>query len=528
MCEAMKQIKNILLAGLSAVLLSTSTGCTNSYGEYNQDPYAVTKEEMQRDAYSLSAALINLESWVIPTDVNTNQYTECLCGGSYGGYISDSNPGFSGKNFAQYSPENGWDRVLFNDFVPKLFIYSNEVYNVTEDVVPRSVAQIIKVAGIHRITDAYGPIPYSKVGADGKITAPYDSQEDVYNLMFAQLDSAITNLTANRTNDFSPKADRVYGGKVEKWIKFANSLKLRLAIHIAKVAPAKAKQMAEEAVSQEVGVMTVNDDNAELSVSSTNPFYVVMHEYNGVENNHGDSRVGADITSYMNGYKDPRRSAMFTQSTFANAVNGFHGLRTGINIPGQEIANMYSNYKVSTGSKLLWMNAAEVAFLRAEGALRGWSMGGTPKEFYEQGIRLSFGQWGANGVENYLADNTSTPAVYTDPVGQNSYTGTVSSITIAWDSNASTDTNLERIITQKWLANFPLGQESWTEYRRTGYPKLMPVVVNNSGGVVSTERGARRLYYPQEERINNLTNHNAALTLLGGPDNMATDVWLAK
>ena len=90
------------------------------------------------------------------------------------------------------------------------------------------------------------------------------------------------------------------------------------------------------------------------------------------------------------------------------------------------------------------------------------------------------------------------------------------------------DTNLERIITQKWLANFPLGQEAWTEYRRTGYPKLMPVVVNNSGGVVSTERGARRLYYPQEERINNLTNYNAALTLLGGPDNMATDVWLAK
>ena len=103
----MKQIKNILLVSLSGVLLSTSTGCTNSYEEYNQDPYAVTKEEMQRDAYSLSSALINLESWVIPTDVNANQFTECLCGGSYGGYISDSNPGFSGKNFAQYSPENG-------------------------------------------------------------------------------------------------------------------------------------------------------------------------------------------------------------------------------------------------------------------------------------------------------------------------------------------------------------------------------------------------------------------------------------
>jgi len=518
----MKQIKSIILTGFSAGLLLSATSCTNGYEDFNQDPYAVTKDEMQRDAYSLSAALVNLEGWVIPTDVNTNQFTECLNGGSFSGYISDSNAGFSGKNFAQYSPENNWARVLFNDIIPKLFIYSNEVNNVTEDVVPRSVAQIIKVAGIHRVTDAYGPIPYSKVGKDGEITAPYDSQEEVYNLMFEQLNEAIDHLTENRTNDFSAKADKVFDGKVENWIKFANSLKLRLAIRISKVAPAKAKQMAEQAVNHEVGVMTDNADNAELAISSTNPFYVIMYEYNG-----GDSRVGADITTYMNGYNDPRRAAMFTTSTFADG-NGYFGLRTGIAIPDGNTAHAYSNYNVSTNSKLLWMNAAEVAFLRAEGALRGWNMGGTAKEFYEQGVRLSFDQWGVQGADSYLADATSTPALYTDPVGLNSYTGATSSITIAWDDAATTETNLERIITQKWLANFPLGQEAWSEYRRTGYPKLMPVVVNNSGGIVSTERGARRLYYPQEERTNNLTNYNAAVTLLGGSDNMATDVWWAK
>ena len=174
------------------------------------------------------------------------------------------------------------------------------------------------------------------------------------------------------------------------------------------------------------------------------------------------------------------------------------------------------------------MNAAEVAFLRAEGALRGWSMGGTAKEFYEQGVRLSFAQWEVQGADAYLADETSTPALYTDPAGLNSYTGATSSITIAWDDEATEETNLERIITQKWLANFPLGQEAWSEYRRTGYPKLMPIVVNNSGGIVSTERGARRLPYPQEERTNNLANYTSAVGLLGGPDNMATDVWWAK
>lgn len=521
----MKQIKNTILATLSAGFLISAAGCTNSYEEFNQNPYAVTKEEMQRDAYSLSSAMLNLQGWVIPVDVNANQFTECLGGGSYGGYISDSNAGFAGKNFAQYSPDNGWARVLFNDIIPKMFIYSNEVKNVTTDVVPRAVAQISMVAGLHRITDAYGPIPFSKVGQDGKITAPYDSQEEVYNQMFAQLDSAIVNLTANRTADFSPKADRIYGGKVENWIKYANSLKLRLAMRISKVAPAKAKQMAEAAVNHEVGVMTDNADNAQISITSTNPFRVIMYEYNG-----GDSRVGADITTYMNGYNDPRREAMFTRSTFDldNVENGFFGLRSGIAIPDGNIAHAYSNYKVATDSKILWMNAAEVAFLRAEGALRGWNMGGTAKTFYEKGVKLSFEQWDVQGADSYLADNTSTPKLYTDPAGLNSYTGAISSITIAWDETANMDTNLERIITQKWLANFPLGQEAWSEYRRTGYPKLMQVAVNNSGGIVDSRRGARRLYYPQEERINNNENYNKAVTLLGGPDNMATDVWWAK
>ena len=174
------------------------------------------------------------------------------------------------------------------------------------------------------------------------------------------------------------------------------------------------------------------------------------------------------------------------------------------------------------------MKYAEVCFLRAEGALRGWNMGGTAQNFYEQGIRLSFEQWGVTGIDSYLSDNSSTPEPYNDPVGLNSYSGSVSTATIAWSNSASEEEKLEKIITQKWLANFPLGQEAWTEYRRTGFPKLMPVVVNNSGGIVNSERGARRLYYPQEERLNNKENNDAALQLLGGPNNMATDVWIAK
>ena len=516
----MKLNNNIIISVMAAGLCLATASCTDGYEDFNRNPYGVDKDEMQRDAYAMRSAMLNLESWVIPTDVNTNQFTECLLGGSWGGYIVDSNSGFNNKNFGQYCPEDNWSRVLYKDIIPKVFIYSNEVAKATDGPVPNAVATVLKVASIQRVTDAYGPIPYSKVGANGEITADFDSQEDVYNLMFEQLDEAITTLTANRTADFSSLADRIYGGKVEKWIKFANSLKLRMAIRISKANPTLAKQKAEEAVSQEVGVMSGNDDNAELTLVSTNPFEIIMYEYNG-----GDSRVSADITSYMNGYKDPRRAAMFTESTFDG--NGYYGMRTGINIPDGTIAHAYSNYNVKTDSKLIIMNSAETAFLRAEGALRGWNMGGTAKGFYEEGIRLSFEQWGVSGADAYIADNTSTPEGYKDPAGLNSYSGATSKATIAWD-DADESSNLERIITQKWLANFPLGLEAWSEYRRTGFPKLMPVVVNNSGGTVSTERGARRLAYPQDERTNNAEHYQHALQMLGGADNMGTDVWWAK
>lgn len=154
-------------------------------------------------------------------------------------------------------------------------------------------------------------------------------------------------------------------------------------------------------------------------------------------------------------------------------------------------------------------------------------MGGSAKSFYEEGIRLSFEQWGVSGADNYIADNTSMPEGYKDPAGLNSYSGATSKITIAWDDSDNSG-NLERIITQKWLANFPLGLEAWAEYRRTGFPKLMPVVVNNSGGTVSSQRGARRLAYPQDERTNNAEYYQHALQMLGGADNMGTDVWWAK
>lgn len=519
-----KSIIKFLFLGL----LVGSFACTSSFEDINTNPYEANKDEMEYDAYNLSAALVGMQGYVMPTDVNLFQFLDCLLGGSYGGYISDSNNGFNAGKYSTYNPQEHWLKVPFNDVIPKIYTNLNLLKSVTKDPVPLAVANVVKVAAISRIADIYGPIPYTKVGADNKLAAPYDSQKEVYLKMFEELDNAIAVLTANRTADFSPNADKVFGGKVEKWIKYANSMKLRLAMRVVYADENLAKTKAEEAVNHEVGTMSSNADNAFISVSN-NPFRVIMYEYNG-----GDSRISADITAYMNGYKDPRISKYFTVSTFEDKdKNGFFGLRSGIQIPSGAIVHSYSNMEVSSSSKLMWMNAAETAFLKAEGAIRGWNMGpieggvtDAAEGFYNKGIALSFDQWGvAAEAQAYMNNAINVPEVYKDPMGTFSYNGTTSNVTIKWSATEGFERKLERIITQKWIANFPLGLEAWAEYRRTGYPKLMEVLDNKSGGVVNSNQMARRLPYPKTEYTENAENMPGALKLLNGADNMATRVW---
>lgn len=136
-----------------------------------------------------------------------------------------------------------------------------------------------------------------------------------------------------------------------------------------------------------------------------------------IYNDWGDHRVGADIISYMNGYKDPRRAVMFTQGTW-NKKTDYYGMRIGTDPTNKSaMVSTYSNQIVDSKSPYLWMNAAEVTFLRAEGALRNWAMQGDAKDLYETAIRLSFEERGATGADTYLTDAVSTPQKYTDPMG---------------------------------------------------------------------------------------------------------------
>ena len=157
------------------------------------------------------------------------------------------------------------------------------------------------------MTDMYGPIPYSKViDEQGSVSlnVPYDSQEAVYKQMLKELDEVSSVLKENLTigSEAFRKFDDVYYGDVSKWYKFANSLKLRMAIRMVYVDPTTAQQVAQDAV--DAGVITDNADNAEMKVEENRAAMV----FNGWS----DHRMGADLLCYMNGYQDPRREKMFT------------------------------------------------------------------------------------------------------------------------------------------------------------------------------------------------------------------------
>ena len=283
-----KSIAHIFLAG--GLAAGALTSCTDNYMDYNRNWSEVTN----RDGYLMSASMLGMQNNVVPVEEHLNQFAECLLGGVWGGYFADSQTW--ANSFSYLNQSQDWLEKLYMDMMPNIYSNWMKLQSSTDDPVILSVGQVIKIAALSRIVDSYGPIPYSQVGMDGKLTAPFDSQKDIYYKMFDELSASVTTLTANQKNNFTASADDVYGGVVEKWIKFANSLKLRLAMRLVYADNAKAEAMVKEAIDTsngKLGVMTKNDDNAFMKVN-INPFYKVCYEYNG-----GETRISADLLNYI-------------------------------------------------------------------------------------------------------------------------------------------------------------------------------------------------------------------------------------
>ena len=380
------QIRTIAGAVSITAIVGLSS-CTGDFENINTNPEGIPPLSIpveSRFAQPMQSIYLNYQNRDFEYQLAQNLNCDL-----YSGYLEVPTPFNGNNNNSTYLMNEGWNNTPFK--VGALYIMKpvSDILNNTELVDYVAIAKIIRVAGVHRTTDVYGPIPYSKAMQGGQSVA-YDSQEDIYKSFFLDLTESVDNLTAfmqtpeaaitpTRINSF----DIMCGGSYVQWIRFANTLRLRLAMRIVKVDPALAKAEAEAAINQKYGVLT----NADKSVSAksatlTNPLQVISFAYN-------DTRAGAPYVSMLQGYKDPRLAATVKPIGWfknkdikneagdpLNQIGKYIGIRQGIVIPNKSNYEMYSvinmdeTVKSSLEYPLPIMNVSEAYFLRAEGVLR--------------------------------------------------------------------------------------------------------------------------------------------------------------
>lgn len=527
-----RKINSILyVSALTTMLLSS---CQADFVDINRDHRQPTEKQLEQDNLNVGGFVTSFEKTIFPVGssgtnyVNDYQIPYTLGGACWIGYMAPAQNKWVGRGFPSFALKP-WSQYTFNVMAGNAFRNWLDVKKrTTTDPEGFAVAQIIKVAAVHKAADTYGPIPYSKAGQEGSTDAEYDSQEDVYKAMLKELDEAVHTL-ANGGHDVFSKYDIIYEGNYTKWCKFANSLMLRLAMRIVYANPTLAKQYAEKALTNPYGVIENTKEAAKLSkgagVSLRNPLVIINGSYN-------DVRMGAEISSYLKGYNDPRIASYFVKAK-NNGIEDYYAVRTNIpSIDDYLSKEKSSSLNVEDATPIYIMKASEVYFLRAEGALRGWNMGsGTAQSYYEKGITTSFEEndLSASQAATYIANSTNVPANFVDALHPEYDTPATSTITIKWETGASNfERNLERIITQKYLAIYPDGQEAWSEYRRTGYPHIFPAVLTATDSDVDGNLRPTRIPYSNDEYVKNLENVKKAVQLLNGADNGATRVWWDK
>lgn len=491
--------------------------CTKKFEEYNTNQYEIHEADPATLMKTMIETIVNIQQ-------NDSQMMDQMVG-QLGGYLVCSNV-WSGTNFGTFNQSDAWNASPWNTTFEKIYGNFFQVQEATNSSGHYyAFARMIRAISMLRVTDCYGPMPYSQV-KKGNFYVAYDDQEQVYRNILDDFTNAADVLygyyTDSSGNTPLGSNDPVFSGNYASWAKLANSMKLRAAIRISDTYPEIARAAAEEAVQHKAGLIETNNDNAWLNCGTqTNPYYLASVSW-------GDLRVNANIVDYMRGYNDPRMPKYFNYSTFNGQSSDFVGMRSGEDGFDKASVSGYSIPAFTGTSKLLVFCAAETAFLRAEGKLKGWNVGDkTVKDYYEEGIELSMEQYSVS-IGDYLSNDVMpTVAHNNDPRGNN--TSISNTVSVKWDDAASDEVKLQRIITQKWIANYPLGLEAWADFRRTGYPELYPCIDNLSDCGVSSVRGMRRLRYPYTEAQNNKANYEAGVSFLAGADNEATELaWTKK
>jgi len=516
----MKKITRYTFASIIALSLMN---CTSDFEDINTNPNGLSTGSLTQMNNHIGGSFTPMFLNVFNVTPAWNyQLQQGLLGDVYSGYMTPPTPFAGNVNNMTYALVDGWNGFPWGDAYTSVMPFARDIKNAVATSGDASgekfihLSNIIKVIAMHRVSDIYGPIRYTKYN-DFDTTGEYDSQKVAYEAFFSDLTAAITELKQfEGQTQFVPFDMSNLNGDIAQWRKFANSLRLRLALRIVNIDPVLAKAQGELALSSDAGLL---ESTMKINTGFAHPITVISGSW-------GDVRMGAEMESILTGYGDGRIEKYFNPSGDASLSGDYKGIRMGIEITAKsQYVDHASIGSVIDGETITWMTAAEVHFLKAEAALRNWTNAGTASAHYDAGVTASFTQHEIGNVAAYLADNTSTPADFVDALNATNNIAYPSDVKIMYNSGGSNEEQLEQIITQKWIAMFPDGQEAWSEFRRTGYPRIFPVVVNNSGGDIDTNIQIRRINFVQSELNTNSANVTTAVGYLNGPDNGGTRLW---
>lgn len=443
-----------------------------------------------------------------------------------------------------------WVGAAFNPMYTNVVPQLQSIFASTDTMsAEHAMAEVWWVYTFHKITDYWGPIPYFNAGVPGT-SVPYDPQDKIYDDFFKRLTAAVAVLNTHAGENHFGSYDLIYGGDINRWIKFANSLRLRLALRVSKVDPSRAQSEAEAAVA--AGVMTTSAAISDPTAQTSGDDAFIQRSAKNTDGNGLQSmsdwnefRMSASMASVLNGFQDPREPQYFLPALNTGV---YSGVRNGLSVAqlgatGNLAANnshvgqrwsstavvdkngnvLGSANSIATAQNV--MVVAESYFNRAEGALLGWNMGGTAKDMYNAGITNSLIQWNITNptVQNNYINSTNTPVPPNDGLSSPAMTN----IPVLFGSTP--DVQLEQIATQKWLALYPDGMEAWADYRRSHALKLYPVVNSDNPDISNTStQWIRRIPFLLSEQQTNGPAVTAAVSLLSGPDKVTTPLWWDK
>ncbi len=489
----MKIVNKIAITVLSGLMVVFTNSCTKDFTEMNTDPNNPTNIGSQ---YLLPYAIESSidRYWGGVTRFERLNLDGAMLWIQYLARNIYSNEGDSyGVSPAFYN--STW-KSLYNDGLVNFqrIIVQSAPDGVNPNTNYEGIALVMRTWVYSLLTDMYGAIPYSEAvkGSAGEpvYTPKYDDMESIYAGMLADLKIANEKLVVGGP---AISGDIIYGGDILKWKKFANSLRLRLANRQAAKKPSESKAIMAEILGNPstYPIFTSNADNALLKHTATRPSNNSWNEVMivGSRTDWSMSKTFVDLLSTKG---DTRLSAI------ATTVNGkFSGIPNGL---PDAIATTY----LSSASVLLpkfsdaaapsvIMTYAELNFIIAEAIVDG-DASGDAASYFANGITASYEQFG-----------TTMPSGFIASLGE---------------------PTRENILEQKWIALFGQGVESWTEYRRTGYPKFPekdPRAIFENDGIIPT-----RLPYPTTEYSLNKASLDAGIAINGGADDMKTKLWWAE